>query len=77
MVFSDTDFYNLKAKCVRVRVYFTTPWAEQIPVVGWLGQKSQNATKQRCLPKQFQKDHSVLHNSVTAWVQENSVNCRH
>lgn len=37
-----------KAKCVGV-----LQWSELIPVVGWLGQKSQNATKQLCLAKQF------------------------
>lgn len=30
-------------------------WSEPIPSAGCLGQKSQNATKQRCWPEQFQK----------------------
>lgn len=46
-----TRFYNQKA-CQCERACYTSQWSELIPVVGWFGQKSQNATKQCCLSKQ-------------------------
>lgn len=45
-------------------------WSEPIHVVGWLGQKSQSAMKQNCLPKHILEKQFSAHKSVIMWVQE-------